>query len=333
MDIKQLFQSRIKNAQKILITTHIFPDADGIGSEISLALALKRLGKSVLCVNEKPLLERYEYLAPSKIVFGIDELTSEDLDNIDLMIVVDTNTVARAGKKMMNLAESKQIPVLYIDHHPCPEIIKKNNCIDTTYAATGQVVGELILSLGIEFDQQMALPIYTAILIDTSSFRYPTVSADTHRLIAMLMDTGVEPPIAYNQIYGTKKVDHMHLLASVLRTADTNKSGKVAWITITKETLEKYDVDIEDTHAFINHLLVLDGIEVACMFRDDGHQVKVSLRSPGNIDVGIIATGIGGGGHSHSAATIISNTKDRELSDIISDTIFQIETIMISKTQ
>lgn len=328
MELKQRFHAAIKSANNIVITTHLFPDADGIGSQIGLCLALRKIGKNVICCNEEPLLERYKYLDPQNVVIGLSELGNTFKTAPDLIIVVDTNTVFRTGHKFMNYVEQNQSKLLFIDHHPCPESIKKNNCIDTSAAATGQLVGELIESLGIDFDKDMSLPLYTAILIDTSSFRYPTVSSQTHRLISKLMATGVEPPEAYNRIYGTKKIEHMHLLGKVLSSANSNRGENIAWIVLKKEELEDYQIDIEDTHAFINHLLILDNINVACMFRDDGNQVKVSLRSTGDVDVGIIAIGLGGGGHSHSAATLITDTKDKDLQEIIGDTISKIEELL-----
>ena len=87
-------------------------------------------------------------------------------------------------------------------------------------------------------------------------------------------------------------------------------------------------LDIEDTHAFINHLLILDSIKVACMFRDDGKRIKVSLRSTGEYDVGLIATALGGGGHSHSAATLINKGKNQKVSDIINETVKNIEELL-----
>ena len=99
-------------------------------------------------------------------------------------------------------------------------------------------------------------------------------------------------------------------------------------IVLKKEELEDHQIDIEDTHAFINHLLILDDISVACMFRDDGNQVKVSLRSTGDVDVGIIAIGLGGGGHSHSAATLITGTAERDLNEIIRETVDKIEELL-----
>ena len=305
MTILDTFKSRIQAADKILITTHEFPDADGIGSEISLCLALRELGKESFCVNEEPLLDRYLYLDQDKTISGLKNFQEKKPGyRPDLIIVVDTNTKARIGHQLASYL-SEDTPILFIDHHPCRGRDLSTHCIDVQAAATGQLVGEMIEYLGVPFTKKMALPIYTAIIIDTSSFRYPTVSAATHSLIAKLMATGINPPEAYNGIYGTKKIVHMHLLSKILNSAATNKTETIAWMLLKKDDIDQFKSDVEDTHAFINHLLVLNNIKVAIMFRDDGDQVKMSLRSSGDIDVGLVAQALGGGGHNHSAATIL----------------------------
>ncbi|MFZ4714144.1 MAG: DHH family phosphoesterase [Bacteriovoracaceae bacterium] len=329
MNLLERFKKIIENSNRILITTHIVPDADGIGSEISLCLALRKLGKKALCVNEEDLLLRYKYLDQRSVIVGAEDFQANyrnenQFKEFDLLIVVDTNTTHRVGSKMQKILGSKK--VLFIDHHPCPEVIKSIHCIDTTAAATGQLVGKLIQAVGITFDKEMALPLYTSILIDTSSFRYPTVSADTHRIVSKLLDTGINPPMAYNGIYGTKKIPHMHLLGSILASTEGNSSGEIAWITVSQQELDKFGIDVEDTYAFINNLLILDNIKVALMFRDTGNQVKVSFRSTGDIDVGIMAQALGGGGHNHSAATLIEGN----LEDVIHDTVAKIEVMLKS---
>ncbi|MGE3608531.1 MAG: bifunctional oligoribonuclease/PAP phosphatase NrnA [Bacteriovoracaceae bacterium] len=324
MTIVDTFKSRIQVAERIIITTHEFPDADGIGSQISLCLALRELGKSVYCINEEPLLERYRYLDTDHVVMGIKEFKEQHRNFApQLMIVVDTNTKTRIGKELGEY--STDINTLFIDHHPCRGKDLSNHCIDVSAAATGQMIGEMIEGIGVKFTKKMALPIYTSIIIDTSSFRYPTVSAATHKLVAKLMDTGINPPEAYNGIYGTKRVPHMHLLGQILSTASSNKEETVAWILLRKEDISHFSSDIEDTHAFINNLLVLNNIKVACMFRDDGNQIKMSLRSSGDIDVGQIAITLGGGGHSHSAATILTRDKGESVESIISRAIAKVE--------
>jgi phosphoesterase RecJ-like protein len=188
----------------------------------------------------------------------------------------------------------------------------------------------MIEHLGIRFTKKIALPIYTAIIIDTSSFRYPTVSGATHRLVARLMDTGINPPEAYNGIYGTKRVHHMHLLASILNTAATNHTETIAWMQMKKDDIDRFAGDVEDTHAFINNLLVLNNIKVACMFRDDGEQIKMSLRSSGEYDVGVIAVALGGGGHSHSAATILSRGANEDTETVIARAIVKVEEVLMT---
>lgn len=328
MTILDVFKSRIQEAEKILITTHEFPDADGIGSEISLCLALKQIGKDVHCVNEEPLLDRYNYLDQDSVVLGLKDFkVSYPNFTPDLVIIVDTNTRSRIGKNL----ESYIAPfedILFIDHHPCRGRSLETHCIDENAAATGQLVGEMIDHLGVKFTKKIALPIYTAIIIDTSSFRYPTVTGATHHLIAKLMDTGIHPPEAYNGIYGTKRIHHMHLLGRVLSNAQTNNDESIAWITLSQEDISQFKSDIEDTHAFINHLLVLNNIKVACMFRDDGESIKVSLRSTDpKVDVGAIAITIGGGGHSHSAATVIPKN-GKTTAEITSEVISQVEKLL-----
>jgi bifunctional oligoribonuclease and PAP phosphatase NrnA len=328
MTILETFRSRIQGAERVLITTHEFPDADGIGSEIALCLALREIGKQVFCVNEEPLLERYCYLDPDRAVYGFKDFLEQHPDfKPQLVIVVDTNTKLRTGKMLADFI-TDEMPTLYIDHHPVRGRDLSGHCIDVKAAATGQLVGEIIESLGVKFTKKMALPIYTAIIIDTSSFRYPTVSGATHRLVSKLMDTGINPPEAYNGIYGTKKVHHMHLLARILDTASTNEKENIAWMLLRQEDIDKFASDVEDTHAFINNLLVLSHIKVACMFRDDGDFIKVSLRSSGEIDVGNIALGLGGGGHSHSAATIIARNQGESTEGVISRTIKKVEELL-----
>ena len=326
--MEELFKSLTKKAKNIVITTHIQPDADGIGSEIALCLALRQLGKKVICVNEEPLLERYRYLDPDHCIISYDDYIAEIEQekrpkHIDLFIVADTNTLSRIGGRLQTVVPNAK-NLLFIDHHPAPKELAAIHCIDTEMAATGELVGSLIKSLNIEFTHTMAYALYTSIIIDTSSFRYPTVTGNTHRLIGELMDTGVEPPEAYNKIYGTKELSFIQLLGNVLSRVKSTDDKKVAWLELNEEELDEFNVDTEDTHGLVNYLLILDGIKVACMFRQIGDMVKISLRSAVDIDVGIMAQALGGGGHDHSAATMIEG----QLEEVIKETIPKLQLML-----
>lgn len=328
MKMINLFKSLTEKAKNIVITTHIQPDADGIGSEIALCIALREVGKNAICVNEEDLLERYKYLDPVDCVISYEDFKKNHLESgefgpIDLFIVTDTNSLSRIGTQVQTLVPNAK-NLLFIDHHPAPRELAAIHCIDTKMAATGELVGSLIEALGVAFTKEMALPLYTSILIDTSSFRYPTVTGNTHRIIAKLMDTGIEPPEAYNKIYGTKKISYMQMLGVVLSSASSTKDGRVAWLSLTESSLEKFDVDTEDTHGLVNYLLILDNIKVACMFRQVGSLVKISFRSAGDVDVGVMAQALGGGGHDHSAATMVEG----DIDEVIRDTIPKLQIML-----
>ena len=330
MSIVDTFKSRIQGNKSVVLTTHVIPDADGIGSEISLCMALRSLGIKAVCVNDEPLPARYRYMDPDHVVLGSNEFSVTEFGPVGLWIVVDTNTVDRVCPTLQPIIRDNG-NVLFVDHHPAPHIKdQSSHCLDTSAAATGQLAGHIIESLGIAFNKKLALPLYTAIIIDTSSFRYPNVSASTHHLVGDLMATGIAPGEAYNGIYGAKKIEHMHLLGTILSTAQCTKSGDIAWIHLSKNLIKRFDSDVEDTHAFINHLLILENIKVACMFRDDGDVLKLSLRSSGEWDVGLLARKLGGGGHSHSAATVFPKKEGQPVEELIHQVVARMEALLPS---
>jgi len=325
MELINRFQEAISKANTIIITTHILPDADGIGSQVALSLALKSIGKDVYCVNEEKLLPRYQYLDSNNFVLSVEEATKIFTDkDIDLLIVADTNSLDRIGSKIHQLV-SKSEDLLFIDHHPCPKEISALHCVDTKMAATGELVGKLIESIGVEFDRAMALALYTAIIIDTSSFRYPTVTSNTHLLVSKLLKAGITPVESYYKIYGAQKINFLKLLGQILSRAESTPDGKVAWLVLSDDDLKQFGIENEETYGFINHLLVLDGIKVVCMFRQLEKFVKISFRSMGDVDVGVIAQALGGGGHNHSSATVIEN---RSIDTVIKQTISKLQIML-----
>ena len=307
------FKLLMESANSIVITTHVNPDADGIGSQIALAHALKTLGKDVHCINQEDLLPRYQYLDTKEIVRGFKKSLVKKFKKIDLFIIVDANSVDRIGLDLKQLSQcSKEL--LFIDHHPTKKEFLAIHCIDTKSAATGEIVAKLIQSIGIKYTFEMALALYTSIIIDTSSFQYPTVSNKTHEIVSHLLSEGISPPLAMKEIYGQDNVSFFHFIGRILTKTKSSQDKKIIYVSISLKDLKDFNVDPEDTHGIINQLLIYRPAEVLCMFREiKKNTTKVSLRSMGSIDVGSVAQALGGGGHSYSAATIIKmSIKDCE---------------------
>lgn len=302
----QRFKKLIDQAKVIIITTHVGPDADGIGSQIALALALEKLGKQIYCVNEEELESRYKYLDKNSVVKGSKKFNLKKIKKIDLLIVVDANSIERIGDTLKEISQ-KSNDLLFIDHHPTSEEFIALHCIDTSSAATGEIIAKLIKEMNIKYSFEMALALYTAIIIDTSSFQYPTVSPATHESVSKLLETGISPPLAMKEIYGQNEISFYHFLGKILSKTKVSKSKKVIYVEIGAKDLSKFNIDPEDTHGIINQLLSYKPAEIICMFREiEKSMTKVSFRSMGKINVGSIAQALGGGGHSHSAATTIN---------------------------
>ena len=162
------------------------------------------------------------------------------------------------------------------------------------------------------FPKEMALGLYTAILVDTNCFRYASVSS----LEPMPFDCQIDGigssarMLFTEQLYGPKNINHIKFLGQVLINIQSTEDKKIAWLSITEELLEHYGVDIEDTNSFINNLLILEDIQVVCMFRATKDHTRVSFRGAGKVDVEAMARVLGGGGHYHSAAVVLKGNPE-----------------------
>lgn len=320
MNNKAQLQKTLLAAQNVFITTHAFPDADGICAQIALMRALKKRGKRVICVNEEELAPRYHYLNDDEIIQCLKK-TTLNLEDYDLFIALDTHALERTGKEMSKLLRPQQDKLIFIDHHTLKEKDPQRHFIDTEASSTGELIGHLLVEMGEEIDFITARALYTAILVDTSSFRYPNVRGRTHELLAQLLRAGVSPTQTYLEIYGTKTIRHMHLLGAILSAAKIDSSGEIAWLIVSDGLIEHYGAKKEDTLSYINHLLNLENIKVACMFTlGEDEEIKVSLRSPDVFDVSQIAAYFGGGGHPFSAAFSQRGKVDELVEKVISHT-------------
>ncbi|HYA32134.1 MAG TPA: bifunctional oligoribonuclease/PAP phosphatase NrnA [Thermodesulfovibrionales bacterium] len=276
--------------KEFLLATHINPEGDALGSALALSMALESLGKETVVYDRDHVPESYRFL-PGYERFT-NSLPSQGVGAP--LILLDCNEPERAG--FDNIAVSF---AAVIDHHETEKDFGNIRWIEPHAAATGLMVFHLIRSLGVPITKDMAANLYTALAIDTGTFRYSNVTSDTLRVAAELVDAGADPAAVAVGLYETWSGGRFRLLIEVLNTLEI--VDKTAMIVARKEAFTKTGTAGEDTENFGNFPRMMRDIEVAAFFRETEDGWKVSLRSKGSFNVARIAARFNGGGHRNAA--------------------------------
>lgn len=297
------FADTIRQKQRFLITTHVQPDGDGIGSEIGLYHYLLNTGKKVWIFNPSPTPDKFDLLDPTKIIqFFKDE---QELPQVDCVIIIDTNEIKMLGTLAPPI-ERLKVPVLFVDHHVKELQDTSNHLIDEQAGSSGELVYRFIKNQGGELNFEMAQALYVAILTDTGNFRFQRTSPTTHETVADLLRLGVKPEQVFQSVFGKDSAEKLRLLGKTLQNLKVECNGQFAFVTISKADREASRATIEDTESFIGHLTLLRGVKLAALFREeDNGTTKLSLRGLQNQTVVEIAKKFGGGGHRFAAGAKI----------------------------
>ncbi|NTV53666.1 MAG: bifunctional oligoribonuclease/PAP phosphatase NrnA [Candidatus Firestonebacteria bacterium] len=293
----------IDRAQTFFLTTHLNPDGDGLGCESALSLALTCLGKTVTVVNAHPVPAVYHFL-PNQETF----LTQAPPGVIyDVAIMLECPDEQRSGGVLPIPGGAREI--INLDHHVFNTRYGTVNLIDPTAAAAGEQVWDLLMALDCPVDKAMAIGIYTAIATDTGQFKYPSVTPRTHRVVAQLLELGLEVGFMNEQIYERVPRAAMRLLGMALEKVAYNAAGTVGWFAVTQDMLRAAGAAENQTENFINYVRSVEGVQVAIFFQEmsDG-RVKVSFRSRGRVDVSALAYALGGGGHKRAAGVTLTQS-------------------------
>lgn len=303
------FKNLLKNTKNITIVTHWSPDGDAMGSSLALYLFLKKLKKKATVVVPNHYPDFLKWLPGDKTVkvFQEDEKKVTALINkSDLIFTLDFNSFKRIEKLGEILAESKA-PKVLIDHHQQADDYASYYFYDVTACSTCELVFDFIVGLGGKklIDKQIASCLYTGLMTDTGSFRYPSVTANTHSIISELLKTGITPADIHSAIYDTYSESRMKLLGYALSEKMVILPGlPVAYISLTDNELQKFDFKKGDSEGLVNYPFAIKGIKVCALFNEsksDGY-VKLSFRSKGKIDVNKFARAyFNGGGHINAA--------------------------------
>lgn len=283
-----------------LLLVHEKPDGDALGSVLAGAHLLKKLGKTVTLVNDDPIPHRFEFL-PMADQFLLPEDVQETFDRVISFDCGDRKRLGRAGRLIRDDAL-----ILNIDHHITNDRFGTENLVDLEAAATCQIVYKIAQELGLELDLDTATCLYTGLVTDTGGFRYSNTTEEVMLIGASLLKIGVQPYNVIDRVMETMTWPQVLLIREGLSTLERDENGKLAWITITTDLLNRVQGCEEDVEGLVNYPRNVQGVEVGISFRERGDgRIKVSMRSKYVIDVGALAVEFGGGGHARAAGCSI----------------------------
>jgi phosphoesterase RecJ-like protein len=300
----------IESKHRFLITGHARPDGDSTGSSLALYWGLRALHKDVVVVMRDPIPPAYQELPGAgevQVRPAIDE-------PYDAAFVIECSDLDRPGLPGLE----KQF-IVNIDHHTTTALFGHINWIDATAAAVGEMIYNLCKALGININQPIAECVYAALLSDTGSFHYANTTERTFKIASELVRRGARPAHVARALYESHSFGKIKLLGSVLSTLQRDESGRVAWVTMTREMMEAAEATEDDLEGIVNHLLSIRDVEAAVFFKEiHPGQFRISLRSKGNVDVSKIAERFGGGGHKYASGCTVIGTQDSVANRVLS---------------
>jgi phosphoesterase RecJ-like protein len=286
---------------RALMLGHVHPDADVLGTLLALGAALEVAGWSVVAGGPDPVPEVLSFLPGA----GAYQTLGEVRDRFDLVVLTDCPDPGRT-KGLLEQARLRPSTVVNIDHHPDNRAYGDVNWVVPEAAATGELVHDLIRALGLPLTADVAMNLFTAIHMDTGSFRYSSVTPKTFRVAAELVEAGAEPAVVSNRIYEQRRPDALHQLSRVLSRVQISEDGRIAWLTLPRDLVPAPFVEAED---LVSYPRSIGSTRVAVLLRDDeGGAVQVSLRAKGDVAVNRVAARFGGGGHVNAAGCIVPGT-------------------------
>ncbi|RZL40013.1 MAG: bifunctional oligoribonuclease/PAP phosphatase NrnA [Pedobacter sp.] len=329
-DIQEI-QELLSTPKKIIIIPHRSPDGDAMGSTLGLYHFLKKLNHEPLVVAPNEFPDFLAWLPDSDAVLIYEkdrENIAQKIYDADLVFTLDFNALHRTGE-MEQVLSKVTAPFIMIDHHQKPDDYAKYQFSDTKYGSTCEMLYHFIVSLDMEnlIDKTIATCIYTGIVTDSGSFRFPSTTSTTHRVVANLIDKGIENGAIHNSLFDENSYNRLQLLGQALKNMKILFDQKTSFITLSQKELDQNNYVKGDTEGIVNYGLSIKGIVFTAIFIEhrDENIIKISFRSQGSFDVNQFArTHFNGGGHINAAggkSYLSLNDTVAKFEEILSKTI------------
>lgn len=310
----------VNSCQRFVISSHVRPDADAIGSGLALALTLDRLGKSVRVVNPSGGPPGIAFLDPDNRALKLGDRGAEldSLRDTDAHLIVDTSAWVQLQDVGTAFQTSRARARACIDHHVSSDDLGCLVLKDTSAAACGELIFEFIEALGQPVDERVATLLYCAIATDTGWFRFPSTTARTMSIASRLITAGAQPHVLYRQLYEQQSVARMRLVGRILSRITVEPGGRLAWLAVEQNDFKETGAAPSDTEELVNECLRVAGVQAAFIAVEQANRtIKCSLRSRADIDVASIAAQFGGGGHRQAAGTTLPGPLPEALSRLL----------------
>jgi len=304
------FATLIQANHRFILTSHIRPDCDALGSELGMCGVLEALGKEVIIVNGQETPPNLAFIDPDRKIKTLgDDVTVDELrEGYDILMVLDTSAWAQLGP-MGDVIKTTQAKKIVVDHHVSEDDLGAEPFKNTTAEATGRLVVEAAEALGVELTPSMATPIFAALATDTGWYRFGSTTAYTYEIAAKLLRAGAVPEDIYADLYERDTLGRVRLRGEVLARTRTELDGRLAHTYILREDFERVGAIPSDTEDLVNLILAIDGTEAAviCIEQLQGG-FKISFRSRCQMEASAVAEQFGGGGHKAAAGAFVEGT-------------------------
>lgn len=294
---------------RVVLTTHVNADGDGVGSEIALWHLLRVRGCTPVIANPTPFPERYRFLLEGAEGADQSERAVREINRADAILVCDISDLGRIGHLGQHV-RARAVPVGCIDHHASNGSLPDGpRLVDPGASATGELVYDLARTAGWPLAPTVAQALYVAILTDTGGFRFSNTTPRTLQVAAHLLEHGLDPERIYTEVYASVPEGRVRLIAEALDTLVVEIPPGIAWLSVPPGALERHRVPSDELDGVVEFARSIAGVRLALLFREiAGGRIKVSFRSVGDVDAMELAQRFGGGGHRKAAGASLAGS-------------------------
>jgi len=306
----------LHSAKRVLLASHVPPDGDGLGAGLALLRRLRASGTEAIFAAGGPVQECLRFLYDAD---EVDETPEGPAGDFDVVVALDSGALHRLGGLVAKTAGARAL--LNIDHHATNDLYGTLNLVDPAAPATGEIVYRLFKDWGVEITEDVAMPLYVALMTDTGRFAYSNTTPAAHRMAADLIAAGVRPDRATDHVYRSVPPGYLRLTGLAIGAIEILAGGRVAHLTVTEEMVALAGADPLDVGDLVDLIMSMAGVEVGVLLREasPGPGTKLSLRSRRWFSVNEFAARYGGGGHARAAGAVLPEPLDAARERLLGD--------------